>query len=128
MKKITLIFLLLASTVFVYAQDYKMKDNTIVKVDNNGKVLQSKLYNKSVESLKDFSVSNTEKKIIVVAINYEDYSKIEILNSDLIYQDEVDINGSSNIKAIAINGKNEIVILFNNGDIRKYDLKLNKIE
>jgi hypothetical protein len=124
MKKFLNVIGLLILSVCAYSQDYSIKENSIIKTDEKGKVLNTKIYNKS-SIIKDYANGNG---FILVALNYDDYSKLEILNSELIFQSEKTINSSSNIKAIAINNKNEILILFSNGSIGKYDSKLNKIE
>lgn len=128
MKNLMLSAFMLIFGVSAYAQDYKIKNEAIVKLNNNKKVLAtSESYNMEGLYLKDIAYKYNGKFVVAV-INTSDYSTIDLYSPDLVLIKSKDINESTNIKAVAINDKDEIVVFFSSGNVLKFNSELTPIK
>lgn len=124
-KKILIaIVMVFSSIVFTYAQEYKIQEGCIVKLDKNNKVIfQSKKVRDGIVAM----AFKDNVNFVVAASNSDDYSKLTVFTNELEFKKEKLINASSDIKTVYINDKYQIVVQFTNGDVSIYDSELNKI-
>jgi hypothetical protein len=129
----TVLFLTFVAFTFIntsfaqtyYDNNFKLINSSyIIRIEDNHKSTAKSIEYKISKFIKDYCFHSN---FIAVAIEYNDYSGLDILDTDLKLIKSCIVKSSTSFKAIAVNEKNEIVVLLTNGEIVKYDKELNII-